>query len=128
MNKIFLIGNLTRDPELRATPQGTSVCSFTIAVNKKFAKEQETAFFYRINAWRGLADICGKYLSKGKKVAVLGELDPRLYEAKDGKMHISLDVTADEIEFLSPRNETEAQAELLTAESLETLTSDDLPF
>lgn len=126
MNKIILIGNLTRDPELRATPQGASVCSFTIAVNKKFAKEQETALFYRINAWRGLADICGKYLSKGKKVAVVGELNPRLYEAKDGKMQISLDVTADEIEFLSPR--AEGPVADVASDEFKTITSDDLPF
>ena len=107
MNKIYLIGNLTKDPEIRTTPNGVSVCSFTIAVNRRFkdsAGESVTDFF-RINAWRTLGEICGKSLSKGKKVAVLGELNARTYESKQGKTMMSLDVNADEIEFLSPKDQ-----------------------
>lgn len=107
MNKITLIGNLTKDPEIRTTPNGVSVCSFTIAVNRRFkdsAGESVTDFF-RINAWRTLGEICGKSLSKGKKVAVLGELNARTYESKQGKTMMSLDVNADEIEFLSPKDQ-----------------------
>lgn len=107
MNKITLIGNLTKDPEMRTTPNGVSVCSFTIAVNRRFkdsAGESVTDFF-RINAWRTLGEICGKSLSKGKKVAVLGELNARTYESKQGKTMMSLDVNADEIEFLSPKDQ-----------------------
>ena len=100
MNKITLIGNLTNEPEKRATPNGTSVTSFTIAVNRR-GQDKQTDFF-RINAWRGLADTCAKYLAKGRKVAVVGELQARTYEAKDGKTKVSLDVQADEVEFLSP--------------------------
>ena len=108
MNKIYLIGNLTKDPEIRTTPNGVSVCSFTIAVNRRFkdsAGESVTDFF-RINAWRTLGEICGKSLSKGKKVAVLGELNARTYESKQGKTMMSLDVNADEIEFLSPKEKS----------------------
>lgn len=107
MNKITLIGNLTHDPESRATPSGVSVCTFTIAVNRRFASgngEKETDYF-RINAWRGLADSCGRYLSKGRKVAVIGELQARMYEAKDGTSRMSLDVNAEEVEFLSPKGD-----------------------
>lgn len=107
MNRITLIGNLTKDPEIRTTPNGVSVCSFTIAVNRRFkdsAGESVTDFF-RINAWRTLGEICGKSLSKGKKVAVLGELNARTYESKQGKTMMSLDVNADEIEFLSPKDQ-----------------------
>ena len=100
MNKITLIGNLTSDPEKRATNNGTSVTSFTIAVNRR-GQDKQTDFF-RINAWRGLADTCAKFLAKGRKVAVVGELQARTYEAKDGKTKVSLDVQADEVEFLSP--------------------------
>ncbi|MDD3921148.1 MAG: single-stranded DNA-binding protein [Eubacteriales bacterium] len=107
MNKIFLIGNLTFDPETRTTPNGASVCSFNIAVNRRFANangEKQTDFF-RISAWRGLGENCQRFLTKGKKVAVVGELTARTYEAKDGTTRISLEVNADEVEFLSPRGE-----------------------
>lgn len=110
MNKITLIGNLTKDVETRTTPSGLTVCSFTIAVNRRFANsdgDRQTDFF-RINAWRQLGDICARYLSKGKKVAVIGELQARTYEAKDGTTHMSLDVSADEVEFLSPKEDTPA--------------------
>lgn len=106
MNKITLIGNLTKDPEVRSTPSGVTVCSFTIAVNRRFAQDGEKITdFFNIKAWRQLGDICGKYLSKGKKVAVVGELQARLYDAKDGQQRLALDVSADEVEFLSPKDE-----------------------
>lgn len=110
MNKLFLIGNLTAEPEVRTTHSGTTVCTFTIAVNRKFADangDRKTDFF-RINAWKQLGENCGKYLSKGKKVAVVGELQARLYEAKDGTTRISLDVQSDEIEFLTPKEQPKA--------------------
>ncbi len=105
MNKITLIGNLTRDPETRSTPNGVTVCSFTIAVDRRFAGSdgQKTTDFFRINAWRQLGDVCARYLAKGRKVAVVGELQARTYEAKDGTTRMSLDVSADEVEFLTPK-------------------------
>ena len=104
MNRITLIGNLTNDPEIRSTQTGKSVCTFTIAVNRKKVSEPQTDFF-RINAWNGLADTCARFLAKGKKVAVVGELQARTYEDKQGKTRLSLDVSADEVEFLSPKEE-----------------------
>jgi len=107
MNKIFLIGNLTRDPELRSTQSGVSVCTFTIAVDRRFAPqggERQTDFF-RINAWRGLGETCSRYLAKGRKVAVVGELQARTYEDKNGVTRMSLEVSADEVEFLTPRSQ-----------------------
>ena len=109
MNKIVLIGNLTRDPDSRSTPSGVTGCSFTIAVNRRFPSqgtERQTDFF-RINAWRQLGENCARYLTKGKKVAVVGELQARTYEDKDGNTRMSLDVSADEVEFLSPRGSEE---------------------
>ena len=109
MNKIVLIGNLVRDPESRSTQTGITVCSFTIAVNRRFASqgaERQTDFF-RINAWRQLGENCSRYLSKGKKVAVIGELQARTYEDKDHNTRMSLDVSADEVEFLTPKNAQE---------------------
>ncbi|HHT87329.1 MAG TPA: single-stranded DNA-binding protein [Clostridiales bacterium] len=108
MNKIILIGNLTRDPELRTTPSGVPVCSFTIAVNRRFGKDEQgesITDYFRITAWRGLAENCAKFLSKGRKVAVTGEVSVRTYETKDGKFGASLEVQAGEIEFLSPRQQ-----------------------
>ena len=128
MNKIVLIGNLTRDPEARATPNGITVCTFTIAVNRRFANkdgEKETDFF-RINAWRQLGEVCAQYLAKGRKVAVVGELQARTYESKDGETRMSLDVQADEVEFLTPKNATcEQSAE---AEPMRDVNPDDCPF
>lgn len=107
MNKITLIGNLTRDPEVRATPNGITICSFTIAVNRRFgnANGEKITDYFRINAWRQLGEICGRYLSKGKKCAIVGELQARTYEGKDGQTYMSLDVSADEVEFLSPKDQ-----------------------
>lgn len=138
MNKITLIGNLTANPELRSTPSGVSVCTFTIAVNRRFANadgEKQTDFF-RINAWRGLADTCARYLEKGKKVAVIGELQARTYIAKDGTTRMSLDVAADEVEFLSPKSADSATVsggqivpdQEESAENWPEVGSDDLPF
>ena len=135
MNKIVLIGNLTADPVLRATPSGTSVCNFTLAVNRRFpgADGQKVTDFFNVVAWRGLADTCNKYLAKGKKAAVIGELQARTYTAKDGTTRMSLDVGADEVEFLSPKDEEKpAEPRRMTPradpEKFDDISSDDLPF
>jgi len=128
MQKIFITGNLTADPELRTTKNGVSVCSFTIAVNRRFKDangEQKTDFF-KISAWRGLGESCARYLSKGKKCAVIGELQPRLYEDKNGKTRMSLDVQADEVEFLTPKSDAEREPE--SVEDLADIKPEDIPF
>ena len=110
MNKLFITGNLTADPEVRSTPSGTTVCTFTVAVNRRFAQRdtnERTTDFFRVNAWRQLGENCGRYLAKGRKVAVVGELQARLYEAKNGETRMSLDVNADEVEFLSPAGQSQ---------------------
>lgn len=108
MNKLTIIGNLTKDPETRTTSTGNTVCSFTVAVNRKKVSEPQTDFF-RINAWGKLGELCARFLGKGRKVAVLGELQARTYESKDGKTMLSLDVVADEVEFLSPAENAQAK-------------------
>ena len=104
MNKIFIIGNLTKDPELRSTQAGVNVCGFTVAVNRpKTSNNQDPgADFFNVNAWRGLGENCAKFLEKGKKVCVVGRISLRTWE-KDGKHGASLEVLADDVEFLSPR-------------------------
>ena len=133
MQRIFIIGNLTADPVLRATPSGTSVCNFTLAVNRRFPGPdgQKQTDFFRINTWRQLAESCNKYLSKGKKVAIVGELQARTYEANDGTTRMSLDVSADEVEFLSQKEEPKEAPRATTPadpNTFEDVSSDDLPF
>ncbi len=105
MNKVILIGNLTRDPELSETPSGVAVCRFAIAVSRDYASadgNRETDFF-NITVWRGRAENCGKYLKKGNKVAVIGSLQNRSYEDKDGIKRNVTDIVASEVEFLTPK-------------------------
>lgn len=109
MNKVFLIGNLTRDPELRTTPSGDSVCSFSIAVNRRRRSNAEAgqpeADFFRVSAWRQLGENCAKYLAKGRKVSVVGSVSCRTYVGSDGQTRASLEVQADDVEFLTPKGE-----------------------
>lgn len=132
MNKITLIGNLTHDPEVRSTPNGITVCSFTIAVNRRFGPQggERPTDFFRINAWRQLGEGCARHLGKGRKVAVIGELQARTYEAKDGTTRMSLDVQADEVEFLSPKQqeETSAQKQEADLNNFSDVSADDIPF
>lgn len=134
MNKVILIGNMTRDPELRTTRSGTSVCSFTIAVNRNYtdANGERQADFIGIQTWRGLAESCAQYLTKGRKVAVAGSLQSRTYDDKDGNKRTVLDVVADEVEFLSERKQDAAQPAPPKPEQTRmgmlTPAPDDLPF
>ena len=86
MNKVILVGNLTRDPELTETPSGVAVCRFSIAVQRDYASSDGTreADFFNVTVWRGRAENCGKYLKKGNKVAIVGSIQTRSYEDKDG--------------------------------------------
>ncbi|MBQ8081700.1 MAG: single-stranded DNA-binding protein [Clostridia bacterium] len=109
MNKLFIVGNLTRDPELRTTSSGISVCSFTVAVNRRrssnAAPNQPEADFFRVTAWRQLGENCQRYLAKGRKVSVVGSVSVQTYQANDGTTRASLEVTADDVEFLTPKGE-----------------------
>lgn len=110
MNKLTIIGNLTRDPELRTTPNGNAVCDFTVAVNNRRNQNntngQPEADFFRVSAWRQLGENCAKFLSKGRKVCVVGPVSARAYQANDGNTRVSLEVTAEDVEFLSAKNDT----------------------
>ena len=113
MNKLTIIGNLTRDPELRTTQAGVNVCDFTVAVNRRVRRDaqqgtQPEADFFRVSAWRQLGDNCAKFLAKGRKVCVVGPVSARTYQANDGTTRVSLEVMAEDVEFLSPRGEADA--------------------
>ena len=110
MNKVFLIGNLTRDPELSTTNSGISVCRISIAVSRRFANadgSRETDFF-NVVAWRAIAENCSKYLKKGSKIAVMGSIQNHSYEGNDGTKRYTTDITAEEIEFLSTKGDATA--------------------
>lgn len=108
MNKLMIIGNLTRDPEQRVTQAGKTVTSFTLAVNRR--GQDNAADFFRVTCWDKLAETAAQYLSRGRKVCVMGPVSASTYQAQDGTTRVSLEVTAHEVEFLSARGET-AQAE-----------------
>ena len=105
MNKVFLIGNLTRDPELSETNGGVSVCRFGIAVNRRFSSqdaERQTDFF-NVTAWRALGETVARYTKKGNKVAVVGSIQIRNFEDNAGQKRTFVDIIADEVEFLTPK-------------------------
>ncbi len=99
MNKVFIVGRLTRDPEHRTTPNGISVTTFSVAVTRRMNREESD--FLNVVTWRGLADNCGKYLVKGQQAAVCGELRTRSYDAKDGTKRYVTEIQADDVEFLA---------------------------
>lgn len=103
MNKLMIIGNLCKDPESRSLPTGINLCTFTVAVN---GRNDEVSFF-RVTAWRQLAENCHRYLSKGKKVCVVGAVSLNEYTGNDGVKRASLEVNASDVEFLSPRSDAD---------------------
>lgn len=123
MNKITIIGNLTKNPELRSTQDGVSVCGFTVAVNRPKTRNNQDpgADYFNVNAWRGLGENCSKYLAKGRKVCVIGRISLRTWE-KDGKHGASLEVLAEDVEFLSSRSDSVDQESGMTR-----VEPDDLP-
>ena len=137
MNKIILIGNLTRDPESRTTPSGHTVCNFDIAVNERRGGQDNTLYF-RIAAWDKTGESCQRYLSKGRKVFVAGPLSYRTYQANDGTTRVSLEVNANDVEFLSSRNDdmaggysapaTSAPAPMAQSSGFVAVETDELPF
>lgn len=135
MNKISLVGNLCNDPEMRTTQSGISVCSFRVAVNRRYkdADGNQKTDYIPVQCWRQLADLSGRYLSKGKKVGVVGALQSNSYEDKSGNRRTSYTVVADELEFLTPKGnegsgENASQGEYEDVRSYGDMTDDGLPF
>jgi len=144
LNKAQLIGNLTRDPEVRQTPSGRTVTSFSVATNYSWkdqnGQKQERAEFHNIVAWGKLAEICGQYLTKGKKVYIEGRLQTRDWEGDDGVKRYKTEIVADNMIMLSyddarpqrslkqEESKTEPDTTNVEAPSEEEVTIDDLPF
>jgi single-strand DNA-binding protein len=103
MNKAILVGNLTRDPEHRTTSNNLSVTTFTVAVQRRFAQSEPKADFFNVVTWRATADNCAKYLQKGSKVGVVGQIQNRQYDDKNGVRRYITEIIAEEVEFLSSK-------------------------
>ena len=106
MNRCILIGNLTKDPELRSTPNGVSVCTFSIGVSRRFSNQngERESDFFNIVVWRKQAENAAKYLRKGSQVGIAGTIQNRSYEAKDGTKRYITEIVADEVQFLRSSN------------------------
>lgn len=118
MNKITIIGNVVRDPEMRTTQSGINVCTFTVAVNRRVKGDSQAADFFRVTAWRQLGDNCYRFLAKGRKVAVVGPVSVGIYTAQNGETRANLEVTAEDVEFLTPRAEQAETAQQSTNEGM----------
>ncbi len=125
--KLILIGNLGRDPEMRYTPDGKAVTSFSVATSRRYNDKDETTWF-RISVWGKQAESCNQYLTKGSKVLVEGRLrpdastgSPQVFQKKDGTWGSSFEVYADNVRFLSTRGESNAEVS-------DTVDDDDIPF
>ena len=106
MNRLTIIGNLTRAPEVRTAADGNTVTVFTVAVNRGDRNGHPMADYVRVSAWNKLGENCGRYLDKRKKVCVTGPVRASAYLGQDGTPRASLEMTAREVEFLTPRGET----------------------
>ena len=121
--KIIIIGNLGRDPEMRYTPDGKAVTSFSVATSRRYNDKEETTWF-RVSVWGKQAESCNQYLTKGSKVLVEGRLrpgTPQVFQKKDGSWGSSYEVYAETVRFLSTRGE-------VTSEGSDTVDDDDIPF
>lgn len=126
MNQLTIIGYLTADPTTRATSTGKTVTSFSVGVtrSRKDANGDRVSDFFRVNAWRQTADFCGKYLKKGSRVAVTGEVNLNSYEGKDGQKRYSLDVQADHVENLTEKKQEKEKP----VNEWQDISSKDLPW
>lgn len=130
MNKVILIGNLTRDPEITTTSNGVSVCRFAVAVSRRFASNdgsRETDFL-NVVVWRALADNCHKFLKKGSKVGIVGSIQTRNYDAQDGTKRYITEIVAEEVEFLNTNRADGSTDKPEEVSKLQPIDDDNLPF
>ena len=134
MNKVYLIGNLTRDPELAVTNSGLSVCRFSLAVQRRYSNSEgeRDVDFFNIVVWRAQGENCHKYLKKGSKCAVIGSLQNRSYDAQDGAKRNITEIVAEEVEFLTTKSSIDNSERVSENKSevteLEPIDDDNLPF
>ncbi len=133
VNKVILVGNLGKDPEVKYTAGGVPVANFTIATSEKWTdkngEKQERTEWHRIVAWRKLAEICGEYMSKGKQVYIEGKLQTRSWEDKDGQTRYTTEIMADNIVLLGRKGqEGQESGDKSSAENDDHIDDDDIPF
>ena len=138
INKVFLMGNLTKDPEFKTTPSGVSVATFSIAVGRRFAKQGDEvkADFFNVVSWRNTAEFVSKYFTKGKSIVVVGSLQNRSWDDSNGQKRYVTEIIADECYFAGNQGEITPKTDAATIPSavaptgnfVELPTEDDLPF
>lgn len=132
MNKIILMGRLTANPEMKQTPTGTAVAVFTIAVNRRFAKDgQQQADFIRCTAWRQQAEFICKYFEKGSMICVVGNIQTRSWDGQDGKKQFATDIVVEEVYFAGGKKDStnQSEASVNCFESFQSdFSDDDLPW
>lgn len=127
MNKVFIVGRLTKEPEHKTTQNGVNVATMSVAVTRRMNREQ--ADFFNVIAWRGLADNCAKYLVKGQQIAVAGELRTRSYEANDGSKRYVTEIQAEDIEFLAKPGAANASTDTFGGmQEVDYESEEELPF
>lgn len=130
MNQCQLMGRLTRDPELKTTPQGTSVVSFTLAIDRRFNREK--ADYVNIIAWRQTAEFVAKHFTKGQRVAIVGSIQTRTWEDNDGGKHKAVEVIADSVYFADAKKDSAAgsyaESAMMSGNFEELGEDEDLPF
>ena len=126
INSVIMIGRLTRDPELKYTPSGSSVATMTIAVGRKYKKAEEMVdevCFIDVVVWNKLAEVAGKYLAKGSRIGVTGRLMQRTWQTKEGDKRSKHEIFGESVQFLSEKKETESKSEPKSTDE-----HDDVPF
>ena len=123
MNRLIIIGNLTRDPETRTTQAGKNVCTFSVAVNRR----GEGVDYFRVSAWGKTGEVCQQYLAKGRKVAVVGPVSASSYTTQEGHARASMDIMAQDVEFLTPKD-VDKPAPETPHEDYTPVDDDELPF
>lgn len=135
MNKLTIIGCLCQNPELRTTTSGKNVCNFSVAVNRRNRVEgQPEADFFRVSVWNQMGEACAKYLTKGKKVCVIGSVSVRTYQTQNGETRANMEVMAQDVEFLSSKQENVDKQSGMTKvdtklpDEFNEPTTDDIPY
>lgn len=125
MNKVIITGNLSKDVEKRETNNGKAVANFSIAVSRPFSDETN---YFNVTVWGNQAENCAKYLKKGSKVGIVGTLQNRSYEANDGTKRTITEIVAEQVEFLSPKQEEQVVSATRERPQLEEIVDGNLPF
>jgi len=129
MNKVLIVGRLTRDPEVRYTQSGKAVASFTVAVNRRFGSGNQTADFIPVVAWEKLAEIVSTYTQKASQVLVEGRLQVRNYEAQDGSKRYVTEIVAQEVEFMGTKlPQSQGEASGADAFGSQVFPDEEIPF